>query len=53
MALEPTKISRYKCERLAAPLLTIVKAAFEDPKIVEEFKEWQKRREIQQKEANI
>lgn len=45
-------IPRTQRERLAASLLTSVRAAFEDPKIQQEFAEWQKRRNQTLKEAN-
>lgn len=35
------KIPKRQREQLARPLLQIVRAAFEDPAIQEEFKKWQ------------
>lgn len=45
-------IPRTQRERLAASLLTSVRAAFEDPKIQQEFADWQKRKNQTLKEAN-
>ena len=42
-------IPRRKREQLAAPLLQIVRDAFEDPQIEKEFKDWQKARENQRR----
>lgn len=44
-------IPRTQRERLAASLLTSVRVAFEDPKIQQEFAEWQSRRNQAKKEA--
>lgn len=38
----------HKRERLARSLIKIVKAAFENPKIQEEFEEWQKKQQKSQ-----
>lgn len=38
--IDAKKIPRHQREQLAAPLLTIVRAAFEDPKTQKEFEEW-------------
>lgn len=46
---KPELIPRRKREQLAAPLLQIVRDAFEDPQIVKEFKDWQKARENQRR----
>ncbi len=40
------KIPQRKREQLAAPLLEIVRAAFEDPQIQKEFEEWQEARRL-------
>lgn len=42
--VKPENIPKRKREQLAAPLLQIVKEAFEDPAIVQEFKNWQEAR---------
>lgn len=42
-------IPRRKREQLAAPLLQIVRKAFEDPQIAKEFKEWQEAKEKQRR----
>lgn len=38
------KIPKHQRERLAAVLIASVRNAFEDPKIQQEFAEWQSRR---------
>ena len=38
-------VPERKLEQLASPLLQIVRDAFEDPAIRQEFKEWQKSKE--------
>lgn len=47
--VKPENIPKRKREQLAAPLLQIVKEAFEDPAIVQEFKNWQEARKNTQR----
>lgn len=45
------KIPKHQRERLAAVLIASVRNAFEDPKIQQEFAEWQIRKQQTQQEA--
>lgn len=46
------KIPKHQRERLATVLIASVRNAFEDPKIQQEFADWQKRKNQPIKEAN-
>lgn len=49
--VKPEYIPQRQREQLAAPLLSIVRKAFEDPAIVQEFKNWQEARKNTQRSA--
>lgn len=44
MTVQAAAIPQHKREQLARPLLKIVREAFEDPRIAQEFKDWQEAR---------
>lgn len=46
--VKPELIPQRQREQLAKPLLRIVKKAFEDPRIREEFKIWQETKKAQE-----
>lgn len=48
---KPEYIPQRQREQLAAPLLRIVRKAFEDPAIVKEFQDWQQARTNKQRSA--
>lgn len=45
MTVKAEIVPKRKCEQLASPLLQLVRAAFENPQIQEEFEQWKKERE--------
>lgn len=47
MTVQAAAIPQHKREQLARPLLKIVREAFEDPRIAQEFKDWQEARKQQ------
>lgn len=49
--VKPEHIPQRQREQLAAPLLRIVREAFEDPAIIKEFKNWQEARKNTQRSA--
>lgn len=49
--VKPEYIPRRQHEQLAAPPIQIVKEAFKDPAIVQEFKNWQEARKNTQRSA--
>ena len=46
--VNPDKIPKHKLEQLARPLLRIVREAFEDPRIQEEFRQWQEAKKLKE-----
>lgn len=45
-------IPKRQREQLAAPLLQIVRAAFENTQIQEEFRQWQEERSLKEAQSN-
>ena len=52
MSVKADLIPKRKREQLAAPLLSIVRKAFEDPEIQKEFEEWKARKAAAEEAAS-